>query len=236
MLNPDARIFQSQKTPFVLMAPIKGVCLEFQFGTCPKSEHHRGSDSLALHICQLCVMYRQEFLDHSCSGGHSNHPVSCGQKKFGAVACPFHIPTLNQNQGQPLPLYQRPAQEFLQSQVSVPQTQENHQPRFLCPCNKCALFFQELQQDLDFLDVNMDIQEMYLKEHFSPTDIIDDDECEMEDEPCQQCYEKPALPSQLKLCSYCDLLHWEQYYEEYDNQVREGSNQDSTDEGYYFFQ
>ena len=91
MLNPGASTFYSKTATVVLMEPQPGICFDFQFGKCNKSDHHREDNSLALHICQLCVIHRQNFVDHSCSGGHTGHPDLCQNKKLGAVACPHQI-------------------------------------------------------------------------------------------------------------------------------------------------
>ena len=81
------------------MPPLKGVCSAFQFGQCKHQSHHKTEDGLdmALHICQPCVQLRQNFVDHTCRGGHSNHPASCGLKRFGAIGCPFQTQQYQQN-------------------------------------------------------------------------------------------------------------------------------------------
>ena len=91
-LNPMAPVFYSQKTPYILMPPMQGLCSAFQFGTCHHTSHHNSEDGhMAIHACQACLIFRQIFVDHTCKGGHPNHTSLCGIKKFGAVACPHHL-------------------------------------------------------------------------------------------------------------------------------------------------
>ena len=80
----------------IFMAPITGVCFDFQFGKCDKLTHHEKEDGeLQLHLCQPCYQIRQLLVHHSCSGrhpGHSGH--GHGQiagRRIGAVGCPAQM-------------------------------------------------------------------------------------------------------------------------------------------------
>ena len=161
-LNPTAPAFYSQLSPTVFMPPLDGVCSAFQFGTCELREHHKTSDGhMALHICQPCVQFRMNFVDHNCGGGHPDHPTSCRLKKIGAVACPFQLLRVQSPDNQPT--VTQPT--VTQTVVDVDEVQATHTPSFACYCNGCADFFGRLQDELDDYQIDFNIEDRWLNLH-----------------------------------------------------------------------
>ena len=66
-VGSEAPAFLSQLTPE--MSPLKGICSDFQLGSCKNSDHHRTEDGeMRLHVCQPCFQSRDMFVDHCCDG------------------------------------------------------------------------------------------------------------------------------------------------------------------------
>ena len=203
-MNVSAPSFQSKSSSMVYMEPIGGICYAFQFGKCSEKDHHRGEACLALHICQPCFLFRQNLVDHSCAGGHPNHPQICQQQKFGAIACPstsltnrnppciaITLPTVSQNQEQ---LCKR-CKDF--------ESHFNHLPAFECNCNMCTKFFWGLQTELNDNGINININSRYEDFHFqSGTKHSYQD-------LCSDCEYAPAEQGSF-LCGYCAAFLKEQ--------------------------
>ena len=218
-LNANAPAFHSKSTPLVLMEPILGVCFAFQFGKCNESDHHRGEDSLALHICQPCLQLRQNLVDHSCSGGHPNHSMSCNRKKLGALACPFHLETASlladSNKNFKTTTPSSSTENSLCRNCSQFEDHFRHLPAFECNCNMCTKFFWGLQTELKDNGINIDINSEYEAFHYSKSYPDEDHEyqesCyELENEVlCSDCEYAPAEPWS-DLCGYCEAFNEEQ--------------------------
>ena len=183
-LNPGAPAFYSQTMPVIFMPPVEGVCYLFQFGQCKKTDHHKSEDGLmALHICQARLQFRQNLVDHTCSGGHPNHPVSCGQKRLGASACPFQ---LSGSSSTPSTSSSSSSSSISQTEVSstsmtsppvivqsLKDIENIHRPRFSCNCNSCADYFYELQQEIDDHDFDFDLNTAWTEVHFPDVEDCD---------------------------------------------------------------
>ena len=151
---------------------------------------------MALHLCQLCVQFRMNFVDHSCGGGHPNHPISCGQKEIGAVACPFHL--VEAKQPDDVSTASEPVVDDVLSLT--------HSPSFACDCNGCGDFFFDLQAELDSYQVDCDIEDQWINLHFPKEDASSEDECVSDDDDitlCSECNMSSSLPSST-LCHGCD--------------------------------
>ena len=229
-LNPTAPVFYSQKTPYILMPSMPGLCMAFQFGNCHHDSHHNSDDGkgLAIHACQACLIFRHNLVDHSCKGGHPGHNHHCGTKKFGAIACSHHqvntqvygsqmvsVPTPT-----PVPVKQPIFEGYIEKLpdgVKIP-----HLPSFLCNCNFCADFFNEFQTEIDDYEIDFSIEKEWSEFHFpsrqrncSSTDDYETD-TEEDYEECRECRIFEAVTS-TGICLECE-------YESYENT----SNEDTS--------
>ena len=85
-------------------------------------------------------------MDHSCGGGHPNHPTSCQLKKIGAVACPFQLLQVKTPDNQPTVLQ---TTNYQPTEIqTVEDDDDSHTPSIACNCNSCGEFFHNLQEEL----------------------------------------------------------------------------------------
>ena len=188
-LNPLARCF----------VPVKdGICQAFQFGECGHGDHHRDRNSgkMFLHVCQPCALLRGDFLDHTCSGRHPNSNQHCGQKHYGAIACPHQNVDLSLQSQQVNTVENRQMESGEKTHIG-----SDHTPSLNCPCNQCAGFFDILQDELDHVGANIGIVSIWDKINIPKMKINNSQHNSLD--MCEDCEYKVAEPFST-LCDICE--------------------------------
>ena len=220
-LNPLAPVFYSQKTPYILMPSMSGLCMAFQFGTCRHDSHHHSDNGqdLAIYACQACLLICQNLVNHSCKGGHPGHNHLCGNKKFGAIACSHHQVNTQVYSPQVPPTastvptsFEGYVEKLADGSVKIP-----HLPSFMCNCNFCADFFNEFQNELDDYEMDISIEREWTEFHFPSKQRYemsrDEDDTADDYYECESCGTFEVATSG-EICLACEYDNLEGPYNE----------------------
>ena len=136
-LNPAATTFTCRSMPVQVLTPVEIVCYLFQVGACLEKDHHRDANGKnQLHVCQLCLQYRHDIVDHSC-WGHPHISSSCQDRRLGAIACPYQMESGTKSS----PQISSDSKQCTSLQTEKESSNIPHLPSFFCDCNFCADFF-----------------------------------------------------------------------------------------------
>ena len=197
----------------------KGICKDFQLGSCSQRDHHRDQNCLQLHICAPCMLIRGDLVEHK------HYSPNCTW--VGAVGCPYQMTllppppiaspfaTVNSNlslqKTSTAPVYSSPVPQetspirLLDCEVceksSCKCTKFHHKPTIKCRCNSCMGFFYDLSNDFELFGFS-EIDDYF--SYHSDDEDDEEDECRV----CMVCCKNCAYP----WCQDCV-----DYFGNYDN-------------------
>ena len=152
-------------------------------------------------------------------------PGECNKKSYGAIACPLGMnnspPAQIQSSYQPTVTF-----PSLSSQsVPPPVTSQldfgflNHKPSFKCDCQSCGSYFEDLSAELNFFNIDFNIERLWTDLHFPAWENED-----ARQSSCRWCGSGPVC-QKSGLCHECDVEDFERAWNE-----KYGDYLDSDDE------